>query len=111
MPANPKHWGNVANEVYMLDVTGDHEGKKYEISELTRFAIGPKGCETTGGRFTPDGGTYFLNIQHPSTENKAPFNHSVTLAITGYKTIFNESFKTQQFLNSEEFKNAEFSVS
>ena len=110
MPANPKHWGNVANEVYMLDVTGDHEGKKYEISELTRFAIGPKGCETTGGRFTPDGGTYFLNIQHPSTENKAPFNHSVTLAITGYKTIFNESFKTQQFLNSEEFKNAEFSV-
>ena len=110
LPANPKGWSAVANEVYMLDVTGDHEGKKYDISELTRFAIGPNGCETTGGRFSPDGSTYFLNLQHPSTANKAPFNHSVTLAITGYKTIFNESYKTEQVLNSDEFKNAEFSV-
>lgn len=110
MPANPKHWANVANEIYMLDVTGDHEGKQYGINELTRFAVGPKGCETTGGRFTPDGGTYFVNMQHPATDNKPPFDHSVTIAITGYKTIFNESFKTQQFLNSEEFKNAEFSI-
>lgn len=110
LPANPKHFTSVACENYMLDVTGDHEGKVYSVSDLQRFLIGPKGSEVTGGRFTPDGGTYFINMQHPSTSNKAPFNHSVTIAITGYKTIFNESFKTKQFLNSEEFKNAEFSV-
>lgn len=110
LPANPKHFSAVACENYMLDVTGDHEGKVYNVAELQRFLIGPKGSEVTGGRFTPDGGTYFINMQHPATTNKAPFNHSVTIAITGYKTIFNESFKTEQLLNSDEFKNAEFSV-
>ena len=110
LPANPKSFTTVACENYMLDVTGDHEGKVYSVSDLQRFLIGPKGSEVTGGRFSPDGGTYFVNLQHPSTSNKAPFNHSVTIAVTGYKTIFNESFKTEQFLNSDEFKNAEFSV-
>lgn len=110
MPANPKHWGGKANEIYMLDVTGDMEGKTYGVDELTRFAVGPAGCETTGGRFTPDGATYFVNMQHPSTSNKPPFDHSVTLAITGYKTVFNESFKTQKALSDEKFKNAEFAV-
>lgn len=94
MPANPKQFSNVLCEAYMLDVTGDHEGKVYTADDLIRFAVGPKGCELTGGRFTPDGSTYFLNIQHPSTSNTPPFNHSVTVAITGYAPIFNQSFFT-----------------
>ncbi|MCB9246924.1 MAG: DUF839 domain-containing protein [Flavobacteriales bacterium] len=94
MPANPRQFSNVLNEVYILEVTGDHQGKTYTSNDLIRFAVGPKGCETTGGRFTPDGSTYFLNIQHPSTSNKPPFNHSVTVAITGYAPIFDQSFFT-----------------
>jgi secreted PhoX family phosphatase len=50
-----------------------------------RFAIGPKGSETSGGIFTPDGNTYFLNIMHPSRSNRKPFNKSMTIAIPGFK--------------------------
>lgn len=102
MPATPAHFANVANEIYLLDVTGDAEGVTYDVSDLQRFVVGPKGCETTGGRFSPDGSTYFVNIQHPSSSNKAPFNHSVTLAITGYQTIFDQSHFTT--LGIEEYE-------
>jgi len=110
MPANPSQFANVACENYMLDVTGDKEGVHYSVADLTRFMVGPKGCEITGGRFTPDGSTYFVNIQHPSTSNVFPFNHSVTLAISGYKTIFNESYKTQKALNNSDFNRDGFKV-
>ena len=33
--------------------------------EVRRFLTGPVGCELTGGTFTPDGTTMFVNIQHP----------------------------------------------
>lgn len=91
-PANPAHFSTVVCETYILDVTGDEPGKTYNVDQLTRFMVGPKGCEITGGRFTPDGSTYFVNIQHPAADNKAPFNHSVTMAISGYKDIFNQSY-------------------
>ena len=91
LPGSPAHFNNKLNEIYFLDVTGDHEGIQYNTSDLHRFVVGPSGCETTGGRFTPDGSTYFVNIQHPSTSNKAPFDHSVTVAITGYAPIFDQS--------------------
>lgn len=84
-PANPKHFSSKLNEIYFVDVTEDAPGKMYSVDkDLHRFVVGPKGCETTGGRFTPDGKTYFVNIQHPSADNVAPFNHSTTLAITGF---------------------------
>ncbi|MGB0404041.1 MAG: alkaline phosphatase PhoX [Salibacteraceae bacterium] len=91
MPANPAHFTTKMNEIYMINVTDDMVGKQYKSSDLKRFAVGPKGCETTGGRFTPDGTTYFVNIQHPSADNTYPFNHSVTLAVTGYQTIFSQA--------------------
>lgn len=91
IPANPAHFASKLNEIYVLDVTGDQEGKTYGVEDLKRFIAGPQGCETTGGRFTPDGSTYFVNIQHPSTTNTPPFNHSVTLAVTGYKQIWSSS--------------------
>jgi secreted PhoX family phosphatase len=84
MPANPSHFGSKLNEIYFLDISGDATGKAYQVSDLHRFLVGPKSCETTGGRFTPDGMTYFVNIQHPSSGNTAPFNHSVTIAVTGF---------------------------
>jgi len=33
--------------------------------EVRRFLVGPRNCEITGLTQTPDGGTFFLNIQHP----------------------------------------------
>jgi secreted PhoX family phosphatase len=93
MPANPGHFTTKMNEIYMIDVTGDAPGKSYHSNDLKRFVVGPKGCETTGGRFTPDGSTYFVNIQHPSADNTYPFNHSVTLAVSGYQTIFSQAQK------------------
>jgi len=87
-PHSPSHFATKLNEIYILEVTGDTPGKHYQINELNRFLAGPAGCETTGGRFTPDGSTYFVNMQHPSTTNTPPFDHSVTLAITGFKKIW-----------------------
>lgn len=69
------------NEVFFLDL----DIEKPTVDSLMRFAIGPKGSETSGGIFTPDGNTYFLNIMHPSRSNRKPFNKSMTIAITGFK--------------------------
>jgi secreted PhoX family phosphatase len=33
--------------------------------EVRRFLTGPKGCEVTGMTSTPDGRTFFVNVQHP----------------------------------------------
>jgi len=68
------------NEIYFLDLTIENP----QLSDLQRFCIGPEGSETTGGIFTPGGGTYFLNLQHPTWKNGAPFNKSCTLVITGF---------------------------
>jgi secreted PhoX family phosphatase len=87
MPANPAHFSSKMNEIYFLEIT---DGETKTVADLKRFVVGPKGCETTGGRFTPDGSTYFVNIQHPDAGNTPPFNHSVTLAITGFKTMIDD---------------------
>ncbi|MBR9860712.1 DUF839 domain-containing protein [bacterium] len=110
MPSTPAHFSNVLNEIYILDVTGDKPGVTYNVSQLRRFLVGPKGCETTGGRFTPDGSTYFVNIQHPASDNKAPFNHSVTLAVTGYQTIFDQSHFSSQTASIDDLDVNEFNV-
>lgn len=100
-PANPAHFSSKLNEIYFLDIT---DGEPKTVADLKRFVVGPKGCETTGGRFTPDGSTYFVNIQHPDAGNTPPFNHSVTLAITGFKTMINEQTTGfESFDNSNNF--------
>lgn len=68
------------NEIWWLDMSIENP----TVNDLKRFLIGPIGSETTGGRFTPDGDTYFLNIQHPDEENAFPYNNSVTIAISGF---------------------------
>ena len=84
-PATPAQFSKKLNEIYFLDISNDAAGTTYQVADLIRFAAGPQGCETTGGRFTPDGSTYFFNIQHPSSTNTYPFNHSVTVAVTGFE--------------------------
>lgn len=72
--------GNVYCEVYFLDLSIKNPTRQ----DLQRFLIGAKGAETTGSMFTPDGKTYFVSIQHPDTDNPAPFNHTVVIAVTGF---------------------------
>lgn len=68
------------NEVFFLDLSI----RNPSLTDLKRFMMAPEGCETTGNMFTPDGKTYFVTIQHPNTNNPAPFNKSCVLAITGF---------------------------
>jgi len=81
VPAHVEAAKRFVNEVYFLPLNIENPTP----SDLLRFAVGPKGSETTGTYFTPDGKTMFLNIQHPWGKNKMPFNRSCTVAITGFK--------------------------
>ncbi|UKN01827.1 PhoX family protein [Paracrocinitomix mangrovi] len=68
------------NEVYFLDMSIENP----TVEDLLRFAIAPKGAETTGVIFLPDG-SMIMNVQHPSPRNPAPFNVSCTVLIEGFK--------------------------
>lgn len=68
------------NELYWVDLAITEP----TVDDALRFAVGPQGCETTGVIFTPDAKTMFMNIMHPWPGNRAPFNKSCTVAITGF---------------------------
>lgn len=70
-------------EVYALNLSIPNP----TVNDLKRFAIFPKGSEATGGFFTPDFNTFFINIQHPSSGNGAPFNVATTVSIVGFPVI------------------------
>lgn len=76
-PEGSKFW---VNEIYMLDLSIVQPG----LDDLKRVAVIPHGAESTGGIWSPDFQTLFFNIQHPSSENPAPFNKDATVAITGW---------------------------
>lgn len=67
-------------EVFYLDLALANPS----VDDLKLFANGSRNAETTGGVFTPDGSTYFVNNQHPSSSNPAPWNKSATIAMTGF---------------------------
>jgi hypothetical protein len=78
----PEHaQDRVVNEIYVLDLNKPNPS----IDQLQRLAIAPLGAETTGGTWTPDFMTFFLNLQHPDETNPAPYNKASTWAITGWK--------------------------
>ena len=54
-------------------LTGTAAGKPDEPASLKRFVQEPAGAEVTGLRVTP-GGAMFLNAQHPSPDNPAPYD-------------------------------------
>lgn len=91
-------------ETYVLDMSIAHP----KVDDLVRFNTSSLGAELTGGRFTPNGKTYFINNQHPNaTLNTFPFNNSVTIAVSGYaetatyldKPVFSKSRKFQLAAN------------
>jgi secreted PhoX family phosphatase len=90
----PAAYNQRINEIFCLDLSLQNP----TVDDLHKLAVGPDGCETTGGRFTPDGSTYFVNVQHPATENKFPFNNSTTIAVRNInkwiaKTLWREKVK------------------
>ena len=60
--------------------TGDYVGQgnnqmlvaDINTKAITRFLVGPDGCEVTGVCWTPDGKTMFINIQHPGEVGSHP---------------------------------------
>ncbi len=67
-------------EAWMLDMSIENPTE----DDLIRISVAPYGAEITGACPTPDGKTLFINSQHPSTANPAPYDNSLTYAITGW---------------------------
>lgn len=67
-------------EAFFLDLSKTNPTRE----DLMPFVASPAGAELTGSVSTPDGTTIFINSQHPSADNIAPFNNDVTVALTGF---------------------------
>lgn len=70
-------------EMYLLDLSITNP----TIDDLVRLAIVPAGAEVTGAIQSPDGNSLLVNVQHPSSDNPFPYNHSLTFAINGFNNI------------------------
>jgi uncharacterized protein len=71
--------GNFVNQGNNQMLVADIATKK-----ITRFLVGPSGCEVTGVCWTPDGKTMFVNIQHPGEIDKShPNTPAAYLAVSG----------------------------
>jgi hypothetical protein len=87
-------------EVYLLDLSV--ASPTYD--DLKRIIVTPIGAEVTGATGTPDGKTILVNVQHPSTNNPYPNNHSHTLAITGWDNLASGVLENPSFSATEEFQ-------
>ena len=94
--------GRDISELYWLRIPAT--GVAASRDSLKRMMVGPAGAELTGTRFTPDGKTLFVNVQHPSTGNPAPYNRSYTLAIWGYESPTGLIFDAPSFRKSDKLQ-------
>lgn len=78
--ANAEKNRQMFNEIYFLDMSIENPG----VDDLMRFCVAPKGAETTGVIFLPDG-SMIINVQHPSRGNPDPFNVSTTVLVSGFR--------------------------
>lgn len=67
------------NEMYFLDMSIENP----VVEDLMRFCVAPRGSETTGVIFLPDG-SMIMNIQHPKSSNSGPLNKSSTIIVEGF---------------------------
>ncbi len=79
----PAGVSNRTCELYLLNLSIENP----TIDDLIRLTAVPRGAEVTGSIQTPDGNTLLVNVQHPSSDNPFPYNHSLTFAIHGFNTI------------------------
>jgi hypothetical protein len=78
-------------EAWLLDMS-----KEPTIENLYLLAISPLGTEITGFLPVDDGNTVLINSQHPASLNAAPFNNSLTFAITGLKQLVSSIEQDEQ---------------
>ncbi len=101
----PAEINNRTCEMYIVDL--DIENPTYD--DLVRIAVVPSGAELTGATSTPDGKTLLFNSQHPSSSNPFPYNHSLTVALTGWDKLAPEEIVYVP-LGQEELENEAFTV-
>ena len=78
-------------ETYLLDMSIPNPN----FNHLIRIAACAPGAEITGA-YMIDDNTMLLNSQHPSGTNPAPYNNSLTYAISGFKVSSSSLFNTVQ---------------
>lgn len=71
--------GEYYNDIYFFDLA-----QIPDRNNLKRFAVGPRGCETTGSWWNAKTKTYFFSVHDPSPANPSPFNKSFTVAVQGF---------------------------
>ncbi len=74
----PEGVSNRTCEFFLLDLNIENP----TVDDLTRIAAVPAGAEVTGS-VQVDANTILVNSQHPRTDNPAPFNNSLTMALHG----------------------------
>tara|TARA_B110000037_G_scaffold222406_1_gene297171 strand:+ start:106669 stop:108186 length:1518 start_codon:yes stop_codon:yes gene_type:complete len=77
--ANAEGRRDFFNEIYFLDMSIENP----VVEDLMRFCVAPRGAETTGVIFLPDG-TMIMNIQHPKSSNSGLLNKSSTIILEGF---------------------------
>ncbi|NQV51612.1 MAG: DUF839 domain-containing protein [Flavobacteriales bacterium] len=101
----PAEISNRTCELFLLDMDVTNP----TTEDLIRIAVVPSGAEITGATSTPDGKTLLFNSQHPSSSNPYPYNHSLTVALTGWDKLAPEDIFMVP-LGQEELEEAAFSV-
>lgn len=87
-------------EAYLLDMSISNP----TINDLQRLTACAPGAEITGG-MQIDHETILFNSQHPNNNNVAPYNNSLTYAITGFDTT-----KPTTSILATEVKTKSFSI-
>lgn len=82
-------------ELFLLDLSIAEP----TVSDLIRITSVPYGAEITGATVTPSNKTILVNSQHPNSSemvNIFPYNHSLTMAITGFEGMVTALAKTEE---------------
>lgn len=83
-------------ELFLLDATNPAP----TVKDLIRITAVPHGAEITGATSTPSGKAILVNSQHPESNdmvNDYPYNHSLTVAISGFEGIVQAATAPQEF--------------
>ena len=85
----PEGISNRLCELYLLPA----DARNASADDLVRVTAVPAGAEITGA-IQIDENTILLNSQHPNATNPFPYNHSLTMAISGWADVNVEDIKS-----------------
>lgn len=82
----PRGMSNRTCELWLLPLN-DNTRQNPSVDDLIRLTATPLGTEVTGAQPSSDGKYLLVNSQHPSRGNPAPYNKSLTFAISGWSAV------------------------